>query len=221
MRSFLGASAILALLVCPVLDHGAGAQRVPQISRADLPAGLGIVRVRPKPGGALHFYAAPGVGERPADLAPVGTVRFAAAQPSVGIAEAPPWLVPERLKMDYELFLLRAVSLTPQWVEVIGNATTGETWWVARDDVGISTWPEFLLGVSSVEAFDPEANPVRARPLDGSPVLSSARASVRVLAVTDEWLRVDTSRLADRMPPEGWMRWRRGDRLLVTFDSLS
>lgn len=221
MRSLSGAASVLVLLFGSVLGVGAWAQRVPQISRAELPAGLGIVRVTPKPGGALHFYRTPGIGERPADLSPADTVRFAAAQPSVDIAEAPPWLVPEHLKMDYEIFLLRAITLTPVWVEVIGNRTTGETWWVARDAVGFSAWPEFLLGVASVEAFDPEANPVRARPLDASPVLSSARAVVRVLAVKDEWVQVDTSRLADRMPPEGWMRWRRGDRMLVTFDPLS
>jgi hypothetical protein len=27
--------------------------------------------------------------------------------------------------------------------------------------------------------------------------------------------------LADRMPPEGWVRWRRGDRLLVVCNPLS
>jgi len=214
------AAALVALLLGPLVAGDAGGQRVPQIARADLPAGLGIARVSPKPGGVLRFFAPPGIGEQPGDRSPVATVRFVAGQPSVDIAEAPPWLVPEHLKMDYEIFLLRAVTLTPRWVEVIGNRTTGETWWVARDDVAFSAWPEFLLGVSGVEAFDPEANPVRARPLDASPVLSSARAALAVRAVQDEWVRVDASALADRMPPEGWLRWRRGDRLLVTFDPL-
>jgi hypothetical protein len=87
--------------------------------------------------------------------------------------------------------------------------------------VQFAAWPEFLLGVPSVEPFNASANPVRARPLDNSPVLSTARAALPVLAVQGDWLKVATHALADRMPPDGWVRWRRGDRLLVTFNVLS
>jgi hypothetical protein len=45
----------------------------------------------------------------------------------VDIAEAPPWLVPQHLELDYEIFHLRAMTVTPEWLEVIGNARTGET----------------------------------------------------------------------------------------------
>ena len=82
-------------------------------------------------------------------------------------------------------------------------------------------WQEFLLGVPSVEAFDAEASPVRARPLDAAPILSTARAALPPLAVQGDWLKVATGHLADRMPPEGWIRWRRGNRLLVTYNPFS
>jgi hypothetical protein len=75
--------------------------------------------------------------------------------------------------------------------------------------------------VPSVEAFDAEANPVRTRPLDAAPILSTARAALPALAVQGDWLKVKTGHLADRIPPEGWIRWRRGDRLLVTYNPLS
>jgi hypothetical protein len=60
-------------------------------------------------------------------LRPSDRATFRAAQPSVDIATAPPWLVPQHLKMDYEIFHLRVVTLTPDWIEVIGNMQTGET----------------------------------------------------------------------------------------------
>jgi len=40
----------------------------------------------------------------PGDYPPSDIVMFGSGLPSVDIAEAPPWLVPEHLKMDYELF---------------------------------------------------------------------------------------------------------------------
>jgi hypothetical protein len=197
------------------------AQRFPQVARADLPIGLGIAKVLAKPGAVLRFYNPPATGESPGDVSPSDVVLFGPGVPSVGIAEAPPWLVPEHLKMDYELFHLRVLTLTAEWVEVIGNSVTGETWWIDRSQVEFADWPEFLLSVPSIEAFDAEANPVRSRALDAAPILSTARAALPVLAVQGDWLKVATTELADRMPPEGWIRWRRGERLLVAYNPLS
>ena len=64
------------------------AQRYPPIPRAKLPAGLGIASVMPQPGGMLHFYRPPQLGEAPGDYAPSDSVRFEAGQPSVAIAES-------------------------------------------------------------------------------------------------------------------------------------
>jgi hypothetical protein len=92
---------------------------------------------------------------------------------------------------------------------------------VDRSQVEFADWPEFLRSVPSIEAFDAEANPMRSRALDGAPILSTARAALPVLAVQGDWLKVATTELADRMPPEGWIRWRRGERLLVAYNPLS
>lgn len=66
-----------------------------------------------------------------------------------------------------------------------------------------------------------DENPVRARPLDDSPVLATTTGALAPLAIQGDWMKVSISHLADRMPPEGWIRWRRGDRLLVTYNPLS
>ena len=102
--------------------------RFPVLALEDLPMGLGIATVSPRPGDVLCFYAMPGIDESPGDRPPVATVTFGPGQPSVEIAEAPPWPVPEHLKMDYEPFHLRVVTLSREWLEVVGNSRTGETW---------------------------------------------------------------------------------------------
>ncbi len=197
------------------------AQRVPMLAPGELPLGLGIAHVAPVPGGALHFYNPPRIGESVDDMSPVESVRFVAGRPSVEIAEAPPWFVPEHLKMDYELLHLRVLTLTPDWVEVVGNSRTGETRWVRRPDVRFVAWPEHLLEVAAIELIDPENNPVRTRPLEESSILATTAEPLPPLAVSGDWLKVSVHHLADRMPPEGWVRWRRGDRLLVVYSPLS
>lgn len=197
------------------------AQRYPFVERADLPMGLGIAVVAPSPGGTLRFYSEPAEGAMPEDVAAVDSVTFAVGVPSVEIATAPPWLVPEHLKMDYELFHLRVVTLSPDWVEVIGNSSTGQAWWVPRRDVRFLAWPEFLLSVNSVETFDADANPVRYRPHPESDVLSASWAPLSPLAVSGAWMQVATANLADRIWPSGWIRWRDETRLLVTYNPFS
>ncbi|HLA64857.1 MAG TPA: hypothetical protein VK610_10550 [Rhodothermales bacterium] len=213
----LRAGRALLLAVLGLWAGSSAAQRHPTIARADMPIGLGIAQVTPVPGGALRFYAEPGEGVRPEDVVPADIVTFRRGVPSVEIATAPPWLVPEHLKMDYELFHLRVLTLTPDWVEVVGNATTGQSIWVARMDVTFIAWPEFLLGVAAVEVYDSEANPVRYVPHPEGGVLSSRPGALPPLAVRGDWLRVATRDLADRIPPSGWVRWRDGDFLLLTY----
>jgi hypothetical protein len=169
----------------------------------------------------VHFYPQPRFGQRPGDSPSADKVSFGPGTPSVAIAEAPPWLVPEHLKMDYEIFHLRVLTLTPEWLEIIGNTRTGETWWIDRSAARFVAWPEFLLSVHSIEAVDAAENPVRVRPFEEASVVSSARAALPPLAVHGDWMNVATGALADRMPPEGWIRWRREDRLLVVYNPLS
>ncbi len=194
------------------------AARYPHLKRADLPAGLGILVISPLPGATLSFHSEPGVAQQPDDYPPVAEVRFGVAVPSVDILEAPARLVPEHLKMDYEIFHLRAITLTPGWVEVVGNSTTGETWWVDRTQGRFVAWPEFLVAAAAVIPFEDAR--IHARPLDDSPVLATTTQSLQPLAVRGDWLKVSISQLADRMPPEGWLRWRDDDRLLVSYKPL-
>ena len=78
-----------------------------------------------------------------------------------------------------------------------------------------------ITTVNSVEIFDPETNPIRIKPLDHASIMADgADALLKPLAVQGDWLMVDTSGLADRIAPTGWIRWRDGERLLVRYNLL-
>jgi len=171
--------------------------------------------------GVLHFYGAPDMDQLPATFQALDSLTFAKGEHFTNITSAPPWFVPAHMKLDYDLLLLKMITLSRNWVEVEVNTFDGTTRWVDRQELGIVFWPEFISTVNTVEIIDPETNPIRIKPLDHASVLADgADALLKPLAVRGEWLMVGTSELADRMPPTGWIRWRDGVRLLVRYNLL-
>lgn len=149
------------------------------------------------------------------------SVVFTMSEGRMEITSAPPWFAPAHMKLDYELLLLRVTALSANWVQVVVNETDGRTAWVERAQGEVKLWPEFILGVNTVEIREPGSNPIRLKPLDHAAILADgANILLRPLAVAGDRLLVDTHELADRMPPTGWVRWRGNGKLLVDYNLL-
>ena len=177
----------------------------------------------------LYFFLSPDLDLDPSQLTPSDSLTFRQGEHYIDIGTAPPWLAPEWSKLDYDILLLRAVSLSRSWIEVVVNdhpqrpRTFPRTAWIPRESVQFDTWPEFLLEVFSVEPLDPATNPVRSGPGEAFPeVASSADLTLRVLAVSGSWARVTVVfdyEASDAVT--GWIRWRDRDRLVVDYSLLS
>lgn len=187
------------------------------------PTGLGIVSPQIKSGVPLYLYS----GQLIDDLLHHATIKdsvtFSDKMYSVAIGTAPPWFDPEYLKLDYEILQLRAVTLSRNWIEVIVNKKTGQTAWVDRHAVTFQHWPDFLLGVFGVEVINASTNPVRIKPLDNaSTVLNPGRSTLRPIAVQGEWMKVATIQESPAAIPKlGWIRWKKGNQLLISWSLLS
>lgn len=187
------------------------------------PTGLGIVSPQIKAGTTLYLYS----GQLIDDLLHHSTIKdsitFTEGQYNIEISTAPPWFVPEHLKLDYEIFQLRAVTLSRNWIEVIVNKKTGKTAWIDRNAVILQYWPEFLLHVFGVEVINAAANPVRIKPLDNaSTVFNPGRSSLRPIAVQGEWMKVATIQESpNSIPKLGWIRWKKRNQLLISWSLLS
>ncbi len=189
--------------------------------RGDAPMGLGIAAPLLESGLPLYFRSGPEF-----DAAVADSVTFSGTGNSLDIATAPPWLVPEHLKLDYQIFLFRVVSISRHAVELLVNKTSGKTAWVHRADVTFRSWPEFFSEVFSVEQLDVAANPVRPRPFTYSDPLSvqpdAGSGFLDVLQVRGDWLQVQQIGDAmDPVGPPGWIRWRDGEQLLISWSLLS
>jgi hypothetical protein len=123
--------------------------------------------------------------------------------------------------MDYKILMFRVITVTRNRIEVIGNSQTGRLVWLNIEDVIFKYWPQFIVEVNSIEVINTENNPVRIKALENSAILSTmANIPLRPLAIKNEWLLVSTNGLADRIPPTGWIRWRREGELLITYSLL-
>lgn len=202
-------AALLVLLHTGVAAHAQSAESL----------GVGMVTVDPtRP---LYVYGVPGLDVLPDALSPQDSVTFRQGAHHAEVATAPPWFVPAVRKLDYDLLLLRALTLMRDWVEVVVDEQTGATRWVPREAVALKLWPELLLEVAAVEVLDPTANPIRSGPGEALPVRARSQALLRPLAVRGMWLRVGPSDLTDDPTPTGWIRWTDGTRLLIVYSLLS
>ena len=141
---------------------------------------------------------------------------------NIDIAAASSWFVPEAMKLDYDILQLRATTIARTWIEVIVNTQTGKKAWVKRDAVEYVGWPDFLLSVYSVELIAPANNPLRIKPLDhAAQVVNPGRNSLTVHAISADWMKVSIEGSPGSIPKLGWIRWKKGDQMLITWSLLS
>lgn len=182
--------------------------------------GIGMVSISPEDGKVLRFYSRPQHHELPENLQATDSLTFKDARHYIDIATAPPWFVPQYMKLDYGMLQLVAVTVQKNWIEVIVNKTNGQTFWVYRHDVGYSTWSEFLLNVHSVELLNPADFPPRIKPMDhASPDQSvNPNGIFYPVSVKDDWLQVHPDHEEGH---DVWVRWKRDGILLVSYSMLS
>ncbi len=184
--------------------------------------GVGMVKPRLVVGETLEFWPPP--TRRPAAFrpTPVGSITLGEGDyGTLRIASAPPGFAPEIVKLDYDILLLRARSMTSSHIEVVVNRETGRTAWVERSAVEFLDWPSFWLSVFAIEVKDLNTNPVRTKPLDhAARVLSAKETTYGVQAVRGNWLQVGPAE-ASKAKPIGWIRWQDGEQILIGYFLLS
>lgn len=186
--------------------------------------GIGIVSIFPKDDKTLIFYSKPQLNAMREQAEPMDSLKFSALQNDhyyeMSISSAPPWFVPQHLKLDYEILQLVAVTARKNWLEVIVNKTNGKKAWLYKEDVGFKYWPEFLLEVNSVELLNPTDFPPRIKPMDhASPIQNlNYNGIFYPIAVKDDWLQVQPDKEVNH---DIWVRWKRDGVLLVKYSMMS
>ncbi|MEW4925556.1 hypothetical protein [Algibacter sp. 2305UL17-15] len=171
---------------------------------------------------ALYFYGHLNFEKSTQEHFPIDSITFKKSKyGGFEIATAPPWLVPDHLKLDYDMLYFRVQSVSGEFVEVTVNTVTNQTSFVHKYDGKIQYWPEFLLGVHSVEFLNSEAQAIYVKPLDHAGKLSVPHRFMKPLRIANEWMLVTL--LDDNFDTigKGWIKWIHDNKLLISYSLLS
>jgi hypothetical protein len=170
----------------------------------------------------LYFYGNLNLEKSFMDHSPYDSITFKRNKYNqYEIATAPPWLVPEILKLDYDRLYFKIESLTQEFAEVVVNQQTGKTSFVSRNAGNVIYWPDFLMSMHSVEFYPESREKVRARAFAGSSEIRTAYEFMRPLKVKGDWMEVLLMDDDFKKVGLGWIQWKRNNELLIKFNLLS
>lgn len=170
----------------------------------------------------MYFYSDPIPGKSVPEHPPTDSIGFSKTENGgFEISYAPPWLVPEHLKLDYDILYFKIQSVTDDFAEVVVNTGTQQTFFVDRSAGKIIYWPDFLLQVHSVEFTEPGMQKVRVKPLSYAGEDLTAFQIMKPVMVKDEWMLVELLNDNYDHVGQGWIQWKKDNQLLITYSLLS
>jgi hypothetical protein len=112
---------------------------------------------------------------------------------------------------------------TTDRLEVVINKQTARTAWVEKEFMDLLPWPVFLTSVHSVEPKEWSKNPVRMSPEDKAKIVPGIGKDhiLQAKSVSGDWLSIEIFDDNYEATSKGWIRWRRGEQLLLNYNLLS
>lgn len=183
--------------------------------------GLGMAKPDFYSNRVLYFYT-PNLEKSVLEHTPSDSIVFVQTEHhQFDISYAPPWFYPEHLKLDYDIFYLKILTLSKEWIEVEVNKQTGLSSWISVSDVEILLWPEFLLTVFSIENLYPEKNILRVKPLlHASAYLVKNYSFIIPVMIKDSWIKVNLVGDDFNKTGEAWLQWYSDGKLLINYNLL-
>lgn len=170
----------------------------------------------------LYFYGNLNLEKSLMDHAPYDSITFKRNKfNQFEIATAPPFLVPEYLKLDYDRLYFKVMSVSEDFIEVVVNKTNGQTSYVDRRAGRLIYWPEFLLSMHSVEFLPYSKEKVHERSFENSGKVNTPHQFMRAAQIKGDWMKVLLLNGDFKTVANGWIQWKREGKLLIMYNLLS
>ncbi|WP_431137226.1 hypothetical protein [Psychroserpens mesophilus] len=185
-------------------------------------SGLGMFTPNLNENDILYFYGNPYFKSSLSNRLPTDSLTFKSGKyGGYNIALAPPWLVPEHLKLDYGILYFKAISITKEFVEIEVNTLTNQTAYVNIMSGKLMYWPEFLLDINSIEFLNSETQKVFVKPLEHAGIVNEHYSFMRPLKVKQNWMYVELLTDNFNSVGKGWVKWIHDGKLLIHYSLLS
>lgn len=196
--------------------------KMPEQNQENKTMGLGMFSPNMYENKALYFYGKLNLEKSLTEHSPTDSITFKKSKyRSYEIVTAPPWLVPDHLKLDYDMFYFKVVSVTDDFLELIVNTYNKQTAFVSKRSGTLKYWPEFLLGVNSVEFLNPKTQKIYVKPLDYAGTVNQSYSFMRPLKVRQDWMYVLLLDESFQITGKGWIKWQENNKLLIKYNLLS
>jgi len=170
----------------------------------------------------LYFYKNPNLEKSIGDYIPYNSITFKKLEyGGFDIATAPPWLVPQHLKLDYNILFFKVQSISQEYIEITVNAINNQTSLVNRYSGKLMYWPEFLLSVNSVEFTNPTKETIFVKPLDYAGSVNLKYSFMKPLRINHNWMYVELLNDDYDAVGKGWIKWNKNGKLLIEYSLLS
>lgn len=184
--------------------------------------GLGMFTPNLHSNKTLFFYGNITPGKSVQEHIPTDSITFKPLEyGGFDIATAPPWLVPDHMKLDYDILYFKVKSISHDFIEVIVNTTNNKTIFVDRNAGKLQYWPEFLLGVHSVEFIDKSTQKVHSRHFETSSMLHISFSFMKPTKIQQNWMYVALLNDSFAVVGKGWIQWKNENNLLIRYSLLS
>lgn len=184
--------------------------------------GLGFFKPDLLTKNALYFYGEQNLDKPVYEHTPDDSLVFKKTEISnYDLVYAPPWLLPEHYKLDYDIFYLRLISVGKDFVEVSVNDKMQKISFLDRFAGEILYWPEFLLNVNSVELLPDSDQKIRSKPLGYAGEVNIKYDFLKPVLIQDEWMSVELYDENYTRLGKGWIQWKDDNKLLITYSLLS
>ena len=136
------------------------------------------------------------------------------------------WLNPEVLWLDYHSFVFRCKVQANGWYKVVVNNNSNNVYWLKKSKwTKYVSWEKFLKEMFSVARLPNEKQKIRNMPSDGSNEIRYAgQDCFQVRSMKGDWIEIFTADYCDEdytdskiKVKSGWIRWRKGNKLLIEY----
>lgn len=184
--------------------------------------GLGFFKPDLLGNNALYFYGGLNLDKPVFEQTPEDSLVFKKTETSNhDLVYAPPWLLPEHYKLDYDIFYFKLISVGRDFVEVSVNDKTQKISYLDRFAGEILYWPEFLLRVHSIELLSGSEQKIHIKPLDYAGEVNIKYDFLKPVIIQDEWMSVELYDENYVRLGNGWIQWKKNNKLLISYSLLS
>lgn len=137
--------------------------------------------------------------------------------------ESEPRIAPWAIKTDYGLLVFRVIAQDNEFYKVIADEEKKRISFIKKNDplMEFQEWDQHILKTFSIE-FDEKKNPVKEKPEENAAAVKFEANEDRLfhpVSISGDWLQLSTEEKSGEK--KGWIRWKRGNRVLVEWFYLS